>query len=78
MERLGYTRYVAQGGDVGAVVTDAMGHQAPNGLVGIHVNLLTAALRRRRQRSLSRNRAGWSVRKGSTQSPRVVWANGFD
>ena len=34
MERLGYTRYVAQGGDVGAVVTDAMGRQAPKGLVG--------------------------------------------
>ncbi len=44
MERLGYTRYVAQGGDVGADVTDAMGRQAPNGLVGIHVNLLTPAL----------------------------------
>jgi pimeloyl-ACP methyl ester carboxylesterase len=44
MERLGYTRYVAQGGDVGADVTDAMGRQAPKGLLGIHVNLLTAAL----------------------------------
>ena len=44
MERLGYTRYVAQGGDVGAVVTDAMGRQAPKGLVGIHVNLLPGAL----------------------------------
>jgi pimeloyl-ACP methyl ester carboxylesterase len=44
MSRLGYTRYVAQGGDVGAVVTDAMGRQAPDGLVGIHVNLLGAAL----------------------------------
>jgi hypothetical protein len=32
MERLGYTRYVAQGGDVGACVTDAMGRQAPKGL----------------------------------------------
>ena len=39
MPRLGYTRYVAQGGDVGAVVTDAMGRQAPAGLVGIHTNL---------------------------------------
>ena len=47
MRRLGYTRYVAQGGDVGAVVTDAMGRQAPEGLVGIHINLLVAALRRR-------------------------------
>src|ERR671910_289090 len=32
MDRLGYTRYVAQGGDVGAAVTDAMGRQAPDGL----------------------------------------------
>jgi len=44
MERLGYTRYVAQGGDVGADVTDAMGRQAPEGLLGIHLNLLTPAL----------------------------------
>jgi pimeloyl-ACP methyl ester carboxylesterase len=44
MERLGYTRYVAQGGDVGADVTDAMGRQAPEGLLGIHVNLLAGAL----------------------------------
>ena len=40
MERLGYTRYVAQGGDVGASVADAMGRQAPKGLLGIHLNLL--------------------------------------
>jgi pimeloyl-ACP methyl ester carboxylesterase len=39
MSRLGYTCYVAQGGDVGAIVTDAMGRQAPEGLVGIHTNL---------------------------------------
>ena len=44
MQRLGYTRYVAQGGDVGAAVTDAMGRQAPEGLLGIHVNLLLAAV----------------------------------
>jgi pimeloyl-ACP methyl ester carboxylesterase len=44
MPRLGYTRYVAQGGDVGAAVTDAMGRQAPEGLVGIHTNLLVPAL----------------------------------
>jgi hypothetical protein len=36
MPRLGYTRYVAQGGDQGAAVTGAMGRQAPEGLVGIH------------------------------------------
>jgi pimeloyl-ACP methyl ester carboxylesterase len=44
MHRLGYTRYAAQGGDVGAVVTDAMGRQAPEGLVGIHTNLLVTGL----------------------------------
>jgi len=43
MSRLGYTRYVAQGGDVGALVTDFMGRQAPDGLVGIHVSLLAGA-----------------------------------
>jgi pimeloyl-ACP methyl ester carboxylesterase len=44
MARLGYARYVAQGGDVGAIVTSAMGRQAPDGLVGIHINLLPGAL----------------------------------
>src|ERR671912_62791 len=44
MNRLGYSRYVAQGGDVGALVSDTMGRQAPEGLVGIHVTLLDAAL----------------------------------
>ncbi len=43
MERLGYTRYVAQGGDVGALVSDVMGRQAPQGLLGIHLNLLAGA-----------------------------------
>src|SRR5215831_7687472 len=40
MSRLGYTRYVAQGGDVGAAVTDSMAIQAPGGLAGIHLNFL--------------------------------------
>jgi pimeloyl-ACP methyl ester carboxylesterase len=44
MHRLGYTRYVAQGGDVGAAVTDTMGRQAPEGLLGIHMNLLVTVL----------------------------------
>jgi pimeloyl-ACP methyl ester carboxylesterase len=44
MHRLGYTRYVAQGGDVGAFVTDQMGRQAPEGLLGIHLNLLQTGL----------------------------------
>jgi pimeloyl-ACP methyl ester carboxylesterase len=42
MNRLGYTRYVAQGGDQGASVADAMARLAPNGLMGIHLNLLSA------------------------------------
>ena len=42
MSRLGYTRYVAQGGDQGAGVTDAMGRLAPDGLIGLHFNFLDA------------------------------------
>jgi pimeloyl-ACP methyl ester carboxylesterase len=45
MDRLGYTRYVAQGGDQGAGVTDAMARQAPDGLLGVHFNFLDAAPR---------------------------------
>ena len=44
MHSLGYTRFVAQGGDVGAAVTDAMGRQAPEGLIGIHTNLFVPGL----------------------------------
>jgi pimeloyl-ACP methyl ester carboxylesterase len=44
MRRLGYTRYVAQGGDVGAGVTDSLGRLGPDGLLGIHLNLLVDAL----------------------------------
>jgi pimeloyl-ACP methyl ester carboxylesterase len=44
MGRLGYGRYVAQGGDLGAIVTDVMGRQAPQGLLGIHMNLLVTTL----------------------------------
>jgi pimeloyl-ACP methyl ester carboxylesterase len=39
MQRLGYTRYVSQGGDWGSVISDAMARQAPPGLLGIHVNM---------------------------------------
>jgi pimeloyl-ACP methyl ester carboxylesterase len=42
MNRLGYDRYVAQGGDVGASVTDTMARQAPPGLAGVHLNFLPA------------------------------------
>jgi pimeloyl-ACP methyl ester carboxylesterase len=43
MDRLGHTRYVAQGGDQGASITDALGRLAPEGLLGVHFNLLSAA-----------------------------------
>jgi pimeloyl-ACP methyl ester carboxylesterase len=44
MERLGYRRYVAQGGDLGAIVTDVLGRQAPQRLLGIHMTLLVTTL----------------------------------
>ena len=40
MKRLGYSRYVSQGGDWGAKVSEAMAHLAPQGLLGVHMNLL--------------------------------------
>lgn len=43
MKRLGYDRYVSQGGDWGAIITDALGRQAPDGLLGIHVNRVERA-----------------------------------
>jgi pimeloyl-ACP methyl ester carboxylesterase len=56
MHRLGYDRYVSQGGDWGSVIADVMARQAPAGLLGIHVNMpatvppeiAKALLRRRR------------------------------
>jgi pimeloyl-ACP methyl ester carboxylesterase len=44
MQGLGYDRYVAQGGDVGAAITDTMGRQGPEGLIGIHTNLFVPGL----------------------------------
>ena len=43
MKRLGYTRYVSQGGDWGAKISEALARQAPQGLLGIHTNLLLGA-----------------------------------
>jgi pimeloyl-ACP methyl ester carboxylesterase len=42
MKRLGYTKYVAQGGDWGAIIVDLMGAQAPPELIGIHTNMAGA------------------------------------
>ncbi|MDL2408626.1 epoxide hydrolase [Rhizobium calliandrae] len=39
MKRLGYTRYVAQGGDWGSAISSAMARQSAEGLLGIHINL---------------------------------------
>jgi pimeloyl-ACP methyl ester carboxylesterase len=68
LRRLGYSRYVAQGGDVGASVTDGMGRQAPEGLIGIHINLLVTALAiaDARRRSPPRRNA-----RRSTRSPHL-------
>src|SRR5213592_2291974 len=62
MRRLGYTRYVAQGGDVDAGVTDAMGRQAPEGLVGTHTNLLVPALSGTMPTNTRRSRADRHLR----------------
>ncbi len=43
MKRLGYDNYVSQGGDWGAIISDALGRQAPKGLLGIHVNRIERA-----------------------------------
>jgi hypothetical protein len=66
MKRLGYTRYVAQGGDWGAPISSAMARQAAGGLLGIHINLpatvppeVAAAARRR-------TGAGGTLRKGAS------------
>ena len=63
MERLGYTRYVSQGGDWGSVVSDVMARQAPAGLLGIHVNMpATVPAGRREGPQQRRSGAGRAVR----------------
>ncbi|MBV9354362.1 MAG: epoxide hydrolase, partial [Chloroflexi bacterium] len=69
MRRLGYTRYVAQGGDVGAAVSDAMAIAAPNGLAGIHLNFL-----RRPPLNIAAALAGVApVPEGLTESERTAF-----
>ena len=67
MKRLGYTRYVAQGGDQGAAVTDDLARLAPDGLAGIHLNLLEDGARLDR-RPADRDRRG----AGGARRPRHV------
>ena len=65
MKRLGYKRYVSQGGDWGSVVADAMARQAPAGLLGIHVNMpANRASRRREGHPRRRSGAGRIVAQG--------------
>ena len=66
MKRLGYTRYVAQGGDWGTPVTSAMARQAAPGLLGIHINLPATVP----PRSLRRSPAGPCRRGCRTRNAR--------
>ena len=65
MKRLGYTRYVSQGGDWGAVISDVMARQAPPGLLGIHVNMpATVPPDIAKAHSQRRSGAGRALRRG--------------
>src|SRR4051812_39936084 len=68
MIRPGYTRYVAQGGDVGAAVTDTMAIQTPDGLAGIHLNFL-----RRPPLEVAAIFAGAPVPEGLTEEERATF-----
>src|SRR4051794_7656598 len=70
MRRLGYSRYVAQGGDVGAAVTDTMAIQAPDGLAGIHLNFL----RRQPPEITATVFGGAPVPEGLTETERAALA----
>ena len=65
MERLGYQRYAAQGGDWGALIVDMMGVQAPKGLIGIHTNMAGAIPPRSMRRPLPapRRLPAWTKRR---------------
>jgi pimeloyl-ACP methyl ester carboxylesterase len=67
MHRLGYTRYVAQGGDWGAGVVEAMGRQAPAGLLGIHTNF-PAALTPEVEAAMQGNAAALSALSGKERA----------
>jgi epoxide hydrolase-like protein len=74
MKRLGYTHYVAQGGDWGAVVVEAMGRQAPAGLLAIHTNL-PAVVPPDIEKALGAGAAPAGIseqERASTRSPRIA------
>jgi hypothetical protein len=73
MNRLGYTRYVAEGGDRGALVVDQMGVQAPAGLLAIHTNTTSATGELTRDEILDNITLYWLTNPGVSAS-RLYWA----
>ena len=65
MKRLGYTHYVAQGGDWGGGLVEVMGRQAPDGLLGIHTNLAAVFPPDAAEAIDRRTRAGGTLREGT-------------
>jgi hypothetical protein len=78
MQRLGYTRYVAQGGDWGNAVTENMAVQEPAGLLGIHTNM-PATVPANISKALARGEAPpadlTAEERSAWESPRTVLAN---
>jgi len=68
MKRLGYTRYVAQGGDWGAQITDVMGAEAPPELIGIHSNMPGTV-----QPDVSKTLAAGPAPEGLSEDERRAW-----
>ena len=73
MKRLGYTRYVAQGGDWGAPISSAMARQTAPGLLGIHINLPATVPPEVAAALAGRARAGGALRKGTRGVRRARW-----
>ena len=71
MKRLGYTRYVAQGGDWGAFITEQMGVLAPPELLGIHINLPSAV-----PAEIFKALAVWQRRRPASRPTKATRSNG--
>jgi pimeloyl-ACP methyl ester carboxylesterase len=77
MSRLGYDHYVAQGGDQGAGITDALGRLAPDGLLGVHFNLLSAAPRELLMAGLNPRLAYSSAERAQLGKVLAVFMRGY-